>query len=88
MTNERTQSAIRWPTQQAVVVFTGLTLQPRWLAYLKLRNCRYADFCIRKVTSDKKRYHPVLDRSGDGVLFSIDFFVCLFVCLFASLFLC
>jgi len=30
-------------------------------------------------------YYPVPDRSGDGVLFLIDFFVCLFLCIFVSL---
>ena len=29
--------------------------------------------------------YPVPDRSGDGVLFSIDFFVCIFVSLLARL---
>jgi len=29
--------------------------------------------------------YPVPDRSGDGVLFSIDLFVCIFVSLFVSL---
>jgi len=31
------------------------------------------------------RYYPVPDRSGDGVLFSIDFFVCMYVSFFVSL---
>ena len=31
-------------------------------------------------------YYPVPDRSGDGVLFSIDFFVSLYLCLFVSFF--
>jgi len=30
--------------------------------------------------------YPVPDISGDGVLFSIDFFVCLYVCLFIYFF--
>jgi len=30
-------------------------------------------------------YYPVPDTSGDGVLFSIDFFVSLFVCLLERL---
>ena len=31
-------------------------------------------------------YYPVHDRSGDGVLFSIDFFVCMQLCFFFCFF--
>jgi len=30
-------------------------------------------------------FYPAPDRSGDGVLFSINFFVCIFLSLFVSL---
>jgi len=33
---------------------------------------------------DGNVYYPVPDRSGDGVLFSIDFFVSFFLCFFVS----
>jgi len=37
---------------------------------------------------DYDYYYPVPDTSGDGVLFSIDFFVCLYLSLFVCLYLC
>jgi len=37
--------------------------------------------CMIPVVS---HFYPVPNRSGDGVLFSIDFFVCIFVCFFVS----
>jgi len=40
------------------------------------------------VLSSNTDHYPVPDRSGDGVLFSIDFFVCMYACMYLSVFLC
>ena len=44
-------------------------------------------YMIRQLDDDYRYYYRVTDRSGDGVLFSIDLYVCMCVCMYVSLYL-